>query len=155
MRPVPYSEDKPYIFVSYSHKNNDIVLSIIQRMQQDGYRVWFDDNIPAASRYSKVIAEHVEKCSYFIAFISSDYISSDWCRKEMDLAIDEKKKHLIVQLDEIAFPTEWRMELNRSQKITSCDHTDECFLKSSMEQLTLTCVVMKLRRKSLNLIYRI
>lgn len=35
----PYNGDEPYIFISYAHKDNAVVLPILERMVTDGYRI--------------------------------------------------------------------------------------------------------------------
>lgn len=47
--PVAYKGTDPYIFISYAHKDSDIVLPIISRLQKDGYRVWYDEGIAPGS----------------------------------------------------------------------------------------------------------
>ena len=49
--PVAYKGDQPYIFISYAHKDSNIVLPIIARLQQDGYRVWYDEGIALGSSW--------------------------------------------------------------------------------------------------------
>ena len=44
-RPFAYNGVEPYIFVSYSHKNCDRVWPVIDRLEKDGYRVWYDYGI--------------------------------------------------------------------------------------------------------------
>ena len=40
--PVAYKGEQPYIFISYAHKDSDVVLPIVAKLQQDGYRVWYE-----------------------------------------------------------------------------------------------------------------
>ena len=40
-----YEGNKPYIFVSYSHKNSSVVLSYIEKLYELKYRVWYDEGI--------------------------------------------------------------------------------------------------------------
>lgn len=38
----PYEGDKPYIFISYAHADNDAVLPIVSDMHSRGYNIWYD-----------------------------------------------------------------------------------------------------------------
>ena len=67
--PVPYRGDQPYIFISYSHKDSRKVWPVIEQMQADGYRVWYDEGIDPGTEWDENIAAHVTGCDYFIAFI--------------------------------------------------------------------------------------
>lgn len=46
--PVAYKGDQPYIFISYAHKDSDIVLPIISRLQQDGYEYNYRSSMASA-----------------------------------------------------------------------------------------------------------
>ena len=49
IKPVIYNGDDPYIFISYSHRDTELVWPILLQMQRDGYRFWYDDGIEAGS----------------------------------------------------------------------------------------------------------
>lgn len=38
---TPYHGNKPYIFVSYSHRNMDDAMEIVNQLQSNCYRVWY------------------------------------------------------------------------------------------------------------------
>lgn len=40
-----YEGDEKFIFISYAHKDSETVYPIIEKLNADGYRVWFDDGI--------------------------------------------------------------------------------------------------------------
>jgi hypothetical protein len=54
-----YEGSEPYIFISYSHKNKDVVLPVIEALQNSGYNVWFDIGIEAGSEWPEYIATHL------------------------------------------------------------------------------------------------
>ena len=116
-RPIPYSGEQPYIFISYSHRNSDLILPIVQRLQRDGYRVWFDDGIDPGSEWDENIAHRINNCSYLLAFLSEDYIKSQNCRDELSFARDKNKPRLLVYLDEVKLPDGMSMRLNRLQAV--------------------------------------
>ena len=62
-----YKGDQPYIFISYAHKDGDSVYPIIDRMQRDGYRTWFDEGIDPGTEWDETIAQSINQCGYFIA----------------------------------------------------------------------------------------
>lgn len=67
---VPYRGSEPYIFISYSHKDRDKVMRVLDTMQHDGYRIWFDAGIDPGTEWDQSIANHIEKkrlfyCVYF------------------------------------------------------------------------------------------
>lgn len=127
-RPIPYNGNEPFIFISYSHKDSDIVWPLISRMINDGYRVWYDDGINPGTNWDEVIAEKIKKCGYFIAFISKNYIESDNCKDELNYARDQVENKFIVYLEDTTLPTGLDMRIGRIQaiKIYECA-TEESF----------------------------
>ena len=55
----PYEGKEPYIFISYSHKDMSKVFRIIRRLQDEGYRVWYDEGIDPATEWDENIAQHI------------------------------------------------------------------------------------------------
>lgn len=111
IRPMAYEGTEPYIFVSYAHKDSSRVLSIISDLQERGFRVWYDAGIKAGSEWPEYIAEHLEGCTAFLAFLSQASLDSHNCRREINFAIEERKEPLLVYLDEIRLTAGMRMQL--------------------------------------------
>ena len=116
-KPAPYRGNEPYIFISYAHKDKEEVCSVLARMQEDGYRVWFDAGIDPGTEWDEVIASHVETCDYFIAFVSHHYLDSENCKDELNYARDLDKKRLLVYLEDVKLPGGMAMRMNRLQSI--------------------------------------
>lgn len=70
--PIPYIGEKPYIFVSYAHKDSEVVMRAIALLQQSGFRVWYDEGIDPGSEWPDTIEKYLERSSYFIGFISAN-----------------------------------------------------------------------------------
>ena len=90
-----FNENKPYIFFSYPHRNNN-ASRVIQVLRNDGYNVWNDEGIKHASLYDDVIASHVEGCKVFLAYITREYLESDYCISEIKYALEKNKPIVIV-----------------------------------------------------------
>ena len=113
----PYKGTEPYIFISYSHINQLQALKIVERLQKEGYRVWYDEGIDPGTEWDDNIAEHVLACGYFVALISENYLASENCKDELNLAREENKQRLLVYLEDVTLPAGMRMRLNRLQAI--------------------------------------
>jgi len=122
---IAYRGNEPYIFVSYSHRDSDSVRDIIERMQIDTYRVWFDDGIDPGTEWDENIAQHIEGCGYFIAFISNNYLGSENCKDELNYARDLGKKRLLVYLEQVKLPSGMAMRMNRMQYISKYVYPSE------------------------------
>lgn len=120
-----YSGDKPYIFISYAHRNSEAVYPIIKRMADDGFRIWYDEGIDPGTEWDENIATHVQGCGYFLAFISPQYIESENCKDELNFARDENKERVLVYLEQTKLPSGMSMRLNRLQAIHKYVYADE------------------------------
>lgn len=113
----PYRGNNPYIFISYSHKDSDSVFEIISQLQMNQYRVWYDEGIDPGTEWDENIAEHVENCGYFIAFLSKSYLNSSNCKDELNYARDLEKPRLLVYLEDVQLPGGMKMRMSRLQAI--------------------------------------
>lgn len=111
------NENMPYIFISYSHRDSDLVLPIIYRLKEEGYNVWYDDGIEAGTEWDENVAKHIEKCSYFIVFVSDNYIGSKNCKDELNYSRDLNKEMFLIYLKDVELPGGMAMRLNRIQAV--------------------------------------
>lgn len=131
-KPISYKGSEPYIFVSYAHKDADTVWPIIARMQADGYRVCDGSTILDYEWDADTsIASLIEGCSYFIAFLSEDYLASIYCMEELNFALYQDKEQLPVYLSDVTLPAGMRMRLSRLQAIHwyTYENEDKVFSK--------------------------
>lgn len=119
------NEKKPYVFVSYSHKDMEQVTGIINRMVQNGYNVWFDEGIDPGTEWDETIAQHINGCSYFIAFISKNYIDSKNCKDELNYSRDLDKPQFLAYLEDVDLPSGMAMRMNRLQSVFLHKYDDE------------------------------
>lgn len=61
MNPKAYDGNKPYIFVSYAHKNANAAGEYVKSLQDSGVRLWFDEGINVGSEWSAEIEDHLKK----------------------------------------------------------------------------------------------
>lgn len=119
-----YRGKEPYIFISYSHKNNGQAADLISTLQSDGFRVWFDEGIDPGTEWDENIASHIENCSFFIALLSKDYLESSNCNDEIYYARELEKKRLLIYLEDVELPGKMKMRLGRLQAIHLYKYND-------------------------------
>lgn len=115
--PIPYIGEEPYIFVSYAHKDSEVVMRTVSLLQQNGFRVWYDDGIDPGSEWPDTIEKYLERSSCFIGFISANALDSNYCKCELHTAFNERKKMLIVYLENIKLEGGLKMQLSSRQAI--------------------------------------
>ena len=141
-RPIAYEGTEPYIFISYAHKDSDRVLPIVSALQERGFRMWYDAGIEAGSEWPEYIAEHLERCTVFLAFLSEAAVDSINCRQEIHFAIESRKELLIIYLEEITLSAGMRMRLGPLQAMYRNRHSS---LASFLEELCRSRVLASCR----------
>jgi hypothetical protein len=82
----PYEGDKPYIFVSYSRKDQDLVVTDLNELHKSGFRIWYDRGIGAGAEWEMSIEEHIDRCKIFLIFSSKFSLESEMVHNEIALA---------------------------------------------------------------------
>lgn len=102
---------EPYIFVSYSHKDRNKVMPIINELVDRNFRVWYDEAIPYSENFHDIIAEAVLSCSHFLVFFSNASIQSSYVRREVDFAVDKGRQIDQVFLEDVDLPAGFSMQV--------------------------------------------
>ncbi len=134
-----YEGNEPYIFISYSHDDSDTVFPIIRDLQERGFRVWYDAGIEVGTEWPEYIAEHIYNADCVICFISKTALDSPNCRREINFAIELKKKMFAAYLEKVVLTLGMRMQLNTIQAVHANKHrTRDSFLNALANAELLT-----------------
>ena len=104
----PYEGSRPFLFISYAHRQSDAVLDTIRILYDRGWRLWYDEGIPAGSDWPTNIAQHMQGCERVIFFLSARALESHNCYSEMNAAARQGKPILIVRLEDATPGEKWR-----------------------------------------------
>lgn len=121
----PYEGKRPYLFISYPHKQSDQVIDTIRILHDQGYRLWYDEGIPAGSDWPANIAQHMRDCEAVICFISDHFLQSQNCFSEIRAAVNLKKPILILYLENAVLDERWKPLLEGCQSIPVLDSAQE------------------------------
>ncbi|MBP3870219.1 MAG: toll/interleukin-1 receptor domain-containing protein [Faecalicoccus sp.] len=120
-----YEGDKPYIFVSYAHKDSKKVFQIIEQLQKRGYRIWYDEGIEPGTEWPENIAQHLIKSDTFIAFVTENSMNSANCRREINFALSKEKPFLTIILEKTEIPAGMELQISAQQSILKYNYSDE------------------------------
>ncbi|MDR0826823.1 MAG: TIR domain-containing protein [Desulfovibrio sp.] len=112
-----YKGDEPYIFVSYAHKNSEIVFEHITRLRNAGFRIWYDEGIDPGADWSDEIANALSNADVFLVFISPAAVESHNVKKEIVFAIDQRKPMLCIHIENTELPIGLKMQLGNIQSL--------------------------------------
>ena len=74
------------IFISYARPDEDAAKRVGGALRGDGYRVWWDDDLPAHRAYADVIEERLKSAQAVVVLWSAEAAKSQWVRAEADAA---------------------------------------------------------------------
>ncbi len=77
-----FDEKEPYIYASYASEDTAKVFPILERLQSDGFRLWYYDNTDADRAQIKAARAKLKHAMFFLAFLSPSYLQSVVCQKE-------------------------------------------------------------------------
>ena len=121
----PYEGSHPFVFVSYAHRQSDAVVSTIRILHDKGYRVWYDEGIPAGSDWPANIEHHMQKCESVFFFVSDRSLESPNCYSEMKTAARLNKRILVIMLEDVPFGEKWNEILGASTIIPLLETSEE------------------------------
>ncbi len=123
--PKPYEGDEPFIFVSYSHKNKREAHQMIDRLQRDGYRVWWDNGIHGASTWTDKLAQKISTCDFFIPLYTKEWSESKFCSRELTYADSKNRKICLISLTKFPLPEKVDFVTSETQRINKYEYIDE------------------------------
>ncbi len=125
-----YDGDEAYIFLSYCHKDKQIVYPLIEQMANDGYRIWYDDGLQGGDDWPNVIAQKLKNCAVFLPFITQNAVDSHNCRNEITFALNNQKSVLAVYKERIALSIGMQLQLANTQALFYNEYpSDRAFLQ--------------------------
>jgi predicted nucleotide-binding protein len=76
------------IFVSYTHRDGDIARGVAARLTKLGHRVWIDEGeLRLGDSLVDAISGAIAQVDFLVAFVSPGSVESNWCQKEISLAM--------------------------------------------------------------------
>ena len=79
------------VFISYARENHDVAKRLAEAVAREGYRVWWDEEIPPHLSYSQLIGEKIDSAKAAIVVWSRGAAASEWVRAEADVARAARK----------------------------------------------------------------
>jgi len=105
------------IFISYSSKDREQALQLIELLSSAGLSVWIDQSgIDIATSWSKEIVQAIDACKAFVVLLSPNSIVSKNVVREVALAFEKNKKILPLDLEPVALSEDLQYHLAGIQR---------------------------------------
>ena len=97
---------RPKVFISYSHKDEDIVMQVYERMQIAGMNIWLDSYaIDTGDLIPKEMLDGIKESDFAVLFLSESYKESMFAKAELHHFLSsvfrEEKKWYPIKLDSV------------------------------------------------------
>jgi len=113
-----YEGTEPYLFISYSHKDTDAVYEILNRLDKERFRLWYDDTMEIGEDFRDELRDKIENCGAFVLFVSKTSMQSKYVGMEIINAFKNNKKIYPVYLEAgVEVPSVLKMVLENLQHV--------------------------------------
>ena len=99
------------VFLSYAHEWSEDAAYLAQVFATHGMDVWHDvDRLRVGDSLNTRVEQAIRQATYFVPLLSSEYLSSPWCVREMEAALKAGRKLLPIKVSsgELVMPPHMR-----------------------------------------------
>ena len=125
-----YIGDEPYIFVSYAHKDSDIIFEEIKKFNDMGYPVWYDQGLTAGQEWDEEIEDALLDSSLLVVFITENSMASNNVVDEIKLALEEKIDIVPIYLENAELAKGLKLRLSQKHAIFKFRSDEEDYLEN-------------------------
>lgn len=122
MKDIPFHpniQGRPYLFISYAHRDSDVVFPYLRALHEMGYAIWYDEGIDPGTEWPETIAKNLIGSACVLVFMSPSAAASRNVRNEINLALHEDKPMQIVYLYETALTAGMKLQIGSLQYISA------------------------------------
>ncbi|MDA1073801.1 MAG: toll/interleukin-1 receptor domain-containing protein [Proteobacteria bacterium] len=112
-----YHGTEPYVYVCYAHADAVVVQREIAWMKRQGFNVWYDEGIPAGSRWSDELAARIRQAAVFMYFVSDRSVVSSHCINEVSFVTDLSTPLISVHIRETELPDGLKLMIGAKQTV--------------------------------------
>lgn len=135
--PLAYSGDRGYVFVSYSHKDANLVYRDLNALQVRGLNFWYDEGIHVGDEWDEKVKSKIDspQCRFVIFYVSKRSVLSESIEQEIRYVFNVVKKpflHILIgddSLKGILSSSIMDMPMERIALYTSVFADNRIFLK--------------------------
>lgn len=130
------------VFISYRRKDVSWALAVYQDLTHRGYDVFFDYTNIASGDFEQIILSNIKARAHFVLILTPTALDrcgepGDWLRREIELAIDEKRNIIPLFFDGFNFGNVSEKLTGKLQKFSSYNgmNVHQDYFLEAMERL--------------------
>ena len=119
-----YSGLHGYAFMSYSHKDEERIKPLVERLQGVGCKIWYDEGIMPADEWAETVAKKLAGASLFFLVLSKNSAASQNVKREIYYAVSNDLPILTYYLEDVELSQGLAMQLGISQSVKSDNNSE-------------------------------
>jgi TolB-like protein len=131
-----YRGEAPFVFVSYAHADAATVFPDLIALRDAGFNVYYDEGISPGSRWTTELAEAIDRCAVFVAFLSPDAVASENCTNEIEFAVSRRRPMLVVHTRATTLPPGLELSLGGRQALMRSELPADTYRNRLIEAVT-------------------
>lgn len=115
--PDVYEGNAPYLFISYSHKDQQAMLSVRRILEEQNIRYWYDNGLHSGDDWNMVIATHLKKAAACLLLLSPNSAESEYVKNELNFAMNHRIPIHTLLMRKFDLPLDIEMMTGRIQMV--------------------------------------
>jgi len=115
--PDVYEGNEPYLFISYSHKDQQVMLSVKRILEESNIRYWYDNGLHSGDDWNMVIAKHLKGSAACLLLLSPNSAESEYVKNELNFAMNHRIPIHTLLLKQFDLPLDIEMMTGRIQMV--------------------------------------
>jgi hypothetical protein len=131
--PTPPGDDgRPFLFISYARADGDRVYPIVQELGEIGASIWIDKRIVGGDDWLVELETRLLRCSGILAFVSSSFVNSKYCGREIRFGDALNKKIVPIFLETVELSGGMNFILHATQRVMQLERSDSAEIVSAI-----------------------
>ena len=113
-----FTASEPFVFISYARQDGYFVYPEINRLEREGYKIWYDkDKIRPSRLWSEEIRKAIEACSCLVVFLTHAAVRSVHVLEEIDQALSSGIPFVCIYWEKVELPPGFQERIQRIQTL--------------------------------------
>lgn len=125
-----YDGNWPYLFVSYSHKDQNEMDSVKRLLDKHKIRYWYDNGLHSGDDWNLKIATHLKNSTVCLLLLSPNSAESEYVKNELNFARNHRIPIHILLLYQFELPIDIEMMTGRIQMVEMTGEYHKKFINS-------------------------
>lgn len=112
-----YEGNEPYLFISYSHKDHQTMITVKSILKEQNVRYWYDNGLHSGDDWNMVIAKHLKDAAACLLLLSPNSATSEYVKNELNFAMNHRIPIHTLLIKQFVLPLDIEMMTGRIQMV--------------------------------------